>query len=77
MSNKYSVDMLLKDLLNDPVSEKLLRSLPNFKEALERLESSFAPNFSLRKIQEISTFVYNFQFTKEQLEQIDARLKAL
>lgn len=77
MPDKYNVDMTLGDLLKDPVSEKFLRSLPGFGEALDNPQLQQAMGFSLRMLQQYSEQMSPGQFSKEQLEQIDAGLKML
>jgi hypothetical protein len=77
MPNKFNVDMILGDLLKDPVSEKFLRELPDFGKALENPQMQQAMGFSLRMLQQYSEQMAPGQFTKEALEQIDAGLKLL
>lgn len=75
MPDKYSVEMTLGDLLEDPVSEKFLKE--NLKELVESPQAQMAMGLSLRQIQEYSEQMAPGQFTKEQLEQLDTALKAL
>jgi hypothetical protein len=75
MPDKFSVDMTLGDLLADPVSEKFLKE--NLKELVESPQAQMAMGFTLRQIQEYAESMNPGQFTKEQLEQLDAALKAL
>jgi hypothetical protein len=77
MPDKYSADMTLGDLLKDPVSAEFLKSLPGFGQAVDSPQMQQAMGFSLRQIQQFSEQMAPGQFTKEQLEQIDAGLKAL
>jgi len=77
MPDKYNADMTLGDLLEDPVSEKFLKSLPGMAQLIESPQAQMAMGFSLRQIQEYSEQMAPGQFTKEQLEEIDAGLKAL
>ena len=77
MPDKYSADMTLGELLEDPVSEKFLRDLPGMAAMIDSPQAQMAMGFSLRQIQEYAEQMSPGQFTKEQLEQIDAGLKAL
>jgi hypothetical protein len=73
----FSVDMTLGDLLENEVTEKFLKSLPGMAQLIESPQAQMAMGFSLRQIQEYSEQMAPGQFTKEQLEEIDAGLKAL
>lgn len=77
MPNKFNVDMTLGDLLKDPVSEKFLRDFPGVGENLDNPQMQQAMGFSLRMLQQYSEQMAPGQFSKEQLEQIDAGLKEL
>ena len=77
MPDKYSADMTLGELLKDPVSEKFLKGLPGFGEALNNPQMAQAMGFSLRMIQQYSEQMAPGQFSKDMLEQIDAGLKLL
>ena len=75
MPDKYSVDMTLGELLEDPVSEKFVRE--NLKQLVESPQAQMAMGMSLRAIQEFSEQMAPGQFTKEMLEGLDTALKAL
>ena len=75
MPDKFSVDMTLGDLLADPVSEAFLKE--NLKQLVESPQAQMAMGFTLRQIQEYAESMNPGQFTKEQLDQLDAALKAL
>ena len=75
MPNKYNVDMTLGDLLKDKVSGKWLRE--NLKELVDNPQTKMAMGFSLRQIQQFSESMAPGQFTKEQLDQVDAALRKL
>ncbi len=77
MPDKYSADMTLGELLEDPVSEKFLKGLPGMAALIESPQAQMAMGFSLRQIQEYSEQMAPGQFSKEQLEQLDVALKAL
>lgn len=77
MPDKYSVEMTLGDLLEDPVTEKFLKSLPGMAQMIESPQAQMAMGFSLRQIQEYAEQMSPGQFTKEQLEEMDKGLKAL
>ncbi|MFX1376904.1 MAG: hypothetical protein ACFFA0_13950 [Promethearchaeota archaeon] len=75
MPDKYSVDMTLGELLDDPVSGDFLRD--RLKQLVESPQAQMAMGFSLRQIQEYSESMAPGQFTKEMLEELDKALKAL
>lgn len=75
MPDKFSVDMTLGDLLADPVSEAFLKE--NLKQLVESPQAQMAMGMTLRQIQEYTESMAPGQWTKEQLEQLDAALKAL
>ena len=77
MPDKYSVDWTLGDLLADPVSEKFLRETPGMKELVDSPQAQMAMGMTLRQIQEYVESTSPGRWTKEQLEQLDAALKAL
>ena len=75
MPDKFSVEMTLGDLLADPVSEAFIKE--NLKALVESPQAQMAMGMSLRQIQEYSESMTPGQWTKEQLDQLDAGLKAL
>ncbi|MBY8985217.1 MAG: hypothetical protein KGD65_09130 [Candidatus Lokiarchaeota archaeon] len=75
MPDKFSVDMTLGDLLADPVSEKFIRE--NLAALVDSPQAQMAMGMSLRQIQEYSESMNPGQWTKEQLDMLDAGLKAL
>ncbi len=75
MPDKYSVEMTLGDLLEDPVSGDFLRE--RLKELVESPQAQMAMGFSLRQIQEYSESMAPGQFSKDMLEELDTALKAL
>ncbi|MHA2182994.1 MAG: hypothetical protein ACXAAH_16360 [Promethearchaeota archaeon] len=75
MPDKYSVEMTLGDLLADPVSEKFIRE--NLKALVDSPQAQMAMGMSLRQIQEYSESMSPGTWTKEQLDMLDAGLKAL
>ncbi len=77
MPDKYSVEMTLGELLEDPVSEKFLKGLPGMAAMIDSPQAQMAMGFSLRQIQEYAEQMSPGQFTKEMLEQMDQGLKAL
>ena len=75
MPDKYNVDMTLGELLEDEVSGKFLRE--NLKQLVESPQAQMAMGFSLRQIQQYAENMAPGTFTKEQLDQLDAALRAL
>ena len=77
MPGKYSVENTLGELLEDPVSEKFLKSLPGMATMIDSPQAQMAMGFSLTQIQQYAEQMSPGQFTKEMLEQMDEGLKAL
>ncbi|MFX1325451.1 MAG: hypothetical protein ACFE8N_10870 [Promethearchaeota archaeon] len=75
MPDKYNVDMTLGELLEDEVSGKFLRE--NLKQLVESPQAQMAMGFSLRQIQQYAENMAPGTFTQEQLDQLDAALRAL
>ena len=75
MPDKFSVEMTLGDLLEDPVSGAFLRE--RMKDLVEGPQAQMAMGFSLRQIQEYAESMAPGQFTKDMLEELDTALKAL
>ena len=77
MPGKYSVENTLGELLEDPISEKFLKSLPGMATMIDSPQAQMAMGFSLTQIQQYAEQMSPGQFTKEMLEQMDEGLKAL
>jgi hypothetical protein len=75
MPNEYNVDMTLGDLLKDKVAGKWLRE--NLKDLVDNPQAKMAMGFSLRQIQQFTETMAPGQFTKKQLEEVDAALRKL
>lgn len=75
MPDKFSADMTLGELLEDPVSEKFIRE--NLKQLVDSPQAQMAMGFSLRQIQSYAESMAPGTFTVEQLEELDKALKAL
>jgi hypothetical protein len=75
MPNKYNADMTLGDLLKDKVAGKWLRE--NMKELVDNPQAKMAMGFSIRQIQQFTETMAPGQFTKKQLEEVDAALRKL
>jgi hypothetical protein len=67
--------MTLGDLLKDKVAGKWLRE--NMKELVDNPQAKMAMGFSIRQIQQFTETMAPGQFTKKQLEEVDAALRKL